>query len=67
VYLVRELASVRLALQDVVTNRDLSGQLEHLAKLIADRSRKNGGRLTAATAFSSWTGRRGQGIRQSTG
>jgi uncharacterized membrane protein len=37
-YLARELAAVRLALNDVVTNQDLSEQLEHLAKLIADQS-----------------------------
>jgi uncharacterized membrane protein len=37
-YLARELASVRLALNDVVTNQDLTEHLEHLAKLIADRS-----------------------------
>ena len=37
-YLARELASVRFALNDVVTNQDLNEQLEHLAKLIADRA-----------------------------
>ena len=37
-YLARELASVRLALNDVVTNQDLAEHLERLAKLIADRS-----------------------------
>ena len=37
-YLARELAAVRLALNDVVTNQDLAEHLEHLAKLIADRS-----------------------------
>ncbi len=36
-YLARELASVRLALNDVVTNQDLAEHLERLAKLIADR------------------------------
>ena len=36
-YLARELAAVRLALNDVVTNQDLSEQVEHLTKLIADR------------------------------
>ena len=35
-YLARELASVRLALADVVTNQDLAEHIEHLAKLIAD-------------------------------
>jgi uncharacterized membrane protein len=35
-YLARELAAVRLALNDVVTNEDLAEHLEHLAKLIAD-------------------------------
>jgi uncharacterized membrane protein len=37
-YLARELAAVRLALNDVVTNQDLADHLEQLAKLIADRS-----------------------------
>ena len=37
-YLARELTAVRLALNDVVTNQDLAEHLEHLAKLIADRS-----------------------------
>jgi uncharacterized membrane protein len=37
-YLARELAAVRLALNDVVTNQDLAEHLERLAKLIADRS-----------------------------
>jgi len=36
-YLARELAAVRLALNDVVTNQDLAEHLEQLAKLIADR------------------------------
>jgi uncharacterized membrane protein len=36
-YLARELASVRFALNDVVTNQDLAEHLERLAKLIADR------------------------------
>ena len=36
-YLARELAAVRLALNDVVTNQDLAEQVEHLTKLIADR------------------------------
>jgi uncharacterized membrane protein len=36
-YLARELAAVRLALSDVVTTQDLADQLEHLAKLIAER------------------------------
>ena len=36
-YLARELAAVRLALNDVVTNQDLSEQLEHLTKMISDR------------------------------
>ena len=35
-YLARELAAVRLALNDVVTNQDLSEQIEHLAKLVAN-------------------------------
>jgi uncharacterized membrane protein len=37
-YLARELSAVRLALNDLVTNQDLAEHLEHLAKLIADRS-----------------------------
>jgi uncharacterized membrane protein len=37
-YLARELASVRLALNDVVTTQDLAEHLEQLAKLIADRT-----------------------------
>ena len=37
-YLARELAAIRLTLNDVVTNQDLAEQLEHLAKLIGDRS-----------------------------
>ena len=36
-YLARELASVRLALNDLVTNEDLAEHLERFAKLIADR------------------------------
>jgi uncharacterized membrane protein len=35
-YLARELASVRLILNDLVTNQDLSEHLERLAKLISD-------------------------------
>jgi uncharacterized membrane protein len=35
-YLARELAAVRLALHDVVTNQDLAEHLERLGKLIAD-------------------------------
>jgi uncharacterized membrane protein len=37
-YLARELAAVRLALNDMVTSQELTEQLEHFAKLIADRS-----------------------------
>jgi uncharacterized membrane protein len=37
-YLARELATIRLALHDVVTNQDLAEHLERLSKLIADRS-----------------------------
>jgi uncharacterized membrane protein len=37
-YLARELAAVRLALNDLVTTQDLTDHLEHLAKLIADHS-----------------------------
>jgi uncharacterized membrane protein len=36
-YLARELATIRLALHDVVTNQDLAEHLERLSKLIADR------------------------------
>ena len=36
-YLARELATIRLGLNDVVTNQDLAEHLERLAKLIADR------------------------------
>ena len=37
-YLARELAAIRLTLNDVVTNQDLAEHLEHLAKLIGDQS-----------------------------
>ncbi len=37
-YLARELATIRMALNDVVTNQDLAEHLERLAKLIVDRS-----------------------------
>jgi uncharacterized membrane protein len=36
-FLARELAAVRLALADVVTNQDLGDRLDHLEKLITDR------------------------------
>jgi uncharacterized membrane protein len=36
-YLARELAAVRIALADVVTNQDLAEHMERLEKLIADR------------------------------
>jgi len=36
-YLARELASIRIALSDVVTNQDLAEHLERLEKLITDR------------------------------
>jgi len=36
-YLARELASVRLALADVVTSADLADRLDRLEKLITDR------------------------------
>jgi uncharacterized membrane protein len=36
-FLARELAAVRLALNDLVTSDDLSEQMERLAKLLADR------------------------------
>jgi uncharacterized membrane protein len=37
-YLARELATIRLTLNDLVTNQDLAEHLERLGKLIADRS-----------------------------
>ena len=37
-YLARELAAVRLTLADVVTTADLTNRLDHLEKLIKDRS-----------------------------
>jgi uncharacterized membrane protein len=37
-FLARELASVRLALADVVTTQDLEGSLSRLAKLITDQA-----------------------------
>jgi uncharacterized membrane protein len=36
-FLARELAAVRLALEDVVTTADLADRLDHLEKLIKDR------------------------------
>jgi len=36
-FLARELASIRLTINDLVTNEDLAEQFEHLAKLINDR------------------------------
>ena len=36
-YLARELASIRIALADVVTNQDLAEHMERLEKLMADR------------------------------
>jgi uncharacterized membrane protein len=41
-YLARELAAVRLALSDVVTNRDLEDMMGKLAKMIADRQFPDG-------------------------
>jgi uncharacterized membrane protein len=35
-YLARELAAIRLALGDLVTTQELTEQMEHLTKLIAD-------------------------------
>ena len=37
-YLARELAAVRLALADVVTAEDLNDRMNHLEKLLADRT-----------------------------
>ena len=37
-FLARELAAVRLALSDVVTTEDLNDRMNHLEKLVADRS-----------------------------
>jgi uncharacterized membrane protein len=42
-YLARELAAVRLALADVVTNKDLEDMMSKLAKMIADRQFPDGG------------------------
>jgi uncharacterized membrane protein len=36
-YLARELAAIRIALADVVTNQDLAEHMERLEKLVADR------------------------------
>ena len=41
-FLARELAALRLALEDVVTTRDLEDSLSRLAKLITDRPPPNG-------------------------
>ena len=41
-YLARELASVRLVLDDVVTRADLEESLERLVKLLADHPAPNG-------------------------
>src|SRR5215475_11130876 len=41
-YLARELASVRLALDDVVTRADMEESLERLTKLLVDRPVPNG-------------------------
>ena len=41
-YLARELASVRLALDEVVTREDLEESMERLAKLFADHPSANG-------------------------
>ena len=46
-YLARELASVRLALDDVVTRADMEESLERLTKLLADRSVPNGAAAAA--------------------
>ena len=44
-YLARELAAVRLALDHVVTTRDLEDTMAKLAKMIADRQFPNGDSL----------------------
>jgi uncharacterized membrane protein len=46
-YLSRELASVRLALDDVVTRRDLEDSLDRLAKLILDHAHPDPADATA--------------------
>jgi uncharacterized membrane protein len=47
-FLARELASVRLALSDVVTTKDLEDSMEGLAKLIADQLRHSPGNGASA-------------------
>ncbi len=47
-YLARELASVRLALNDLVTNEDLAEHLDRLAKLISDAAPQTAGPQLAA-------------------
>jgi uncharacterized membrane protein len=44
-FLARELASVRLALSDVVTTKDLEDSMERIAKLIAEQLRNSPGTL----------------------
>ena len=41
-YLARELATIRLALNDLVTNQDLEDMMGRMAKLIADRQFPDG-------------------------
>jgi uncharacterized membrane protein len=50
-YLARELASVRLALDDVVTRGDLDDSLDRLAKLIAERVADNTAERQAVARF----------------
>ena len=44
-YLARELASVRLALADVVTTQDLKDQLEHITEMLEKLSEQQDSRL----------------------
>jgi uncharacterized membrane protein len=52
-YLARELAAVRLALSDVVTNTDLEDMMGKLAKMIADRQFPNGDESFSDSQFQS--------------
>jgi uncharacterized membrane protein len=47
-FLARELASVRLALSDVVTTKDLEDSMERMAKLIAEQLRVSPGGKSSA-------------------
>src|SRR6476646_657353 len=47
-FLARELASVRLALSDVVTTKDLEDSMERMAKLIAEQLKDSSGNGASA-------------------